>query len=279
LDWTGSPNAAGYRIEGSTDGGTNWNNPTLTPVGKDTTTYMTGLTCAIPYQYRVRAYNSQGNWGSSVASVRTDGCNTPAISVLAESQKRIHLSWVNTLVTASGFKVQRSSNGSSDWQDIGTAPGDASEYSDYSDIPIESLVCGTPYYYRIQAFNNNDGIIDIWSWSNTANTSTKPCGSPPTPIGLAAKPHTSHSNVITWILDDADTYQVERSLIGSTGWISLGSPLSQDTTRILDNQVEPGITYYYHIRATNNLYGDSLFSAAVPVQTYLSDFFTPLVLR
>jgi len=276
LDWTGSPNADGYRIERSADGGTTWNN--LTSVGKDTTTFMsTGLTCNMPYQYRVRAYNSQGNWGSDVASARTDACNTPAISLLAMSQKRINLSWVNTLVTASGFKVQRSLNGSSGWQGVGTAPGDAVGYSDYSDILIKSLACGTPYYYRIQPFNNNDGIPDIWSWSNTAHTSTKPCGPPPIPI-LAANPHTSHSNVLTWTqLDDALAYQVERSLNGSTGWISLGSPLSQNTTRFLDQQAEPGITYYYHVRATNS-FGDSDFSAAASVQTFLYDIFIPFVL-
>ncbi len=279
LDWTGSPNADSYRIEGSADGGKTWKNPTLTSVGKVTTTDMTGLTCGVSYQYRVRAYNSQGNWGSNVASARTDACTTPAISVLPRSQKRINLSWVNTLVTASGFKVQRSLNSSSGWQDIGTAPRDAvGYYSDYSDILIKSLACGTPYYYRIQPFNNNDGIPEIWSWSNTAYTSTKPCGPPPIPIP-AANPHTSHSNVLTWIrLDDADTYQLERSLNGSTGWISLGSPLSQDTTRFLDKQAEPGITFYYHVRATNS-YGDKGFSAAVPVQTYLYDFFIPFVLR
>jgi hypothetical protein len=271
LDWTGSPNADGYRIERSADGGTTWNNPTS--VVKGTTTYMsTGLTCNMPYQYRVRAYNSQGNWGSNVASARTDACNTPAISVLAMSQKRINLSWLGSLTTASSFKVIRSSNGSSGWTEIGTAPGEA---IGYSDIPLN---CGTPYYYRIQPFNNNDGITDNWSLSNTANTSTNPCGPPPKPI-LAANPHTSHSNVLTWTqLDDADTYQVERSLDGTTGWISLGSPLSQDTTRFLDNQVEPGINYYYHVRATNS-YGDSDFSVAASVQTYSFDFFTPFVLR
>ncbi|MBE3144272.1 MAG: fibronectin type III domain-containing protein [Planctomycetes bacterium] len=279
LDWTGSPNADGYRIERSADGGTTWNNQTSVLKGTPTTYMSTGLTCNIPYQYRVRAYNSQGYWGSNVASARTDTCTTPAISVLAMSQKRINLSWVNTLVTASGFKVQRSLNGSSGWQDVGTAPGDAVGYSDYSDILIKSLACGTPYYYRIQPFNNNDAIPDNWSLSNTAHTSTNPCGPPPKPI-LATNPHTSHSNVLTWTqLDDADTYQLERSLNFTTGWISLGSPLSQDTTRFLDQQAEPGITFYYHVRATNLAYGDSLFRAAVPVQTYLYDFFTPFVLR
>ena len=95
---------------------------------------------------------------------------------------------------------------------------------------------------------------------------------------LAANLHTSHSNVLTWTqLDDALAYQVERSLDFNTGWISLGSPLSQNTTRFLDQQAEPVITYYYHVRATNS-FGDSDFSAAASVQTYLYDFFTPFVL-
>ncbi len=271
LDWTGSPNAGGYRIERSDDGGTTWNIQTSV---EDTTTYMsTGLTCNTPYQYRVRAYNSLGDWEySNIANATTDGCTTPTISALVMSQKRINLSWAGSLKTASGFKVYRSVDGSSGWTLIGTAPGEA---SGYSDIP---LTCGTPYYYQIQPFNNNDGITDNWSLSNIANSSTNPCGPPPKPIGLAANPHTSHSNVITWTqLDDAVTYQLERSLNGTTGWEMLGPPLSQDTTRFLDHGLNPGVTYYYHVRANGS--GDSAFSDVASAKTYLFDRFIPLILQ
>jgi hypothetical protein len=279
LDWTGSPNAEGYRIEGSADGGTTWNNPDPPSVGKETTTYMsTDLTCGQAYQYRVRAYNLQGDWQySNTASASTDGCNTPAISILAMSQRRINLSWAGSLKTASGFTVMRSSDGSSDWTEIGTAPGEATGYSDF---PLD---CGTPYYYQIRPYNNNDGTTDTdtdywWDLSNIAFTSTNLCGPPPKPI-LAANPHTSHSNVLTWTqLDDADTYQLERSQDGETGWEMLDSDLSQDTTRFLDHGLDPGVTYYYHLRATNTL-GDSDFSDVVSSQTYIFDWFIPLILR
>jgi len=279
LDWTGSPTADGYRIEGSADGGNTWNNPISTLVGKETTTYMSiDLTCNTPYQYRVRAYNGLGDSKySNIASATTDGCFTPAISVEAMSQRRINLSWAGSLKTATGFKVYGLLN-DSDWTEIGTAPGEA---TGYSDIP---LICGTPYFYRIRPFNNNDGITDAdldywWDLSNAANTSTNPCDPPPKPIGLAVIPHTSHSNMLTWTqLDDADTYQLERSLEETPDWEVLGSALTQDTTTYLDNGLNPGVTYHYRILATNGS-GASDFSEPVSVKTYFYDWFIPLILR
>jgi hypothetical protein len=269
LDWTGSPNAEGFRIERSSDGGTTWS--LLTSVQADTF-IDTGLTCNKAYQYRVRAYQGSIDWQySNIATTTTDVCNTPTISAQAMSQRRINLAWVNILATANGFRIQRLN--SSTWEDVGTALGNASGYSDYP------LVCAQSNSYRVQPLNSNDGVEDNWPYSNTVIVSTNPCGPPPQPVGLVAISRTSHSITLTWTqLDDADTYHIERSPNGAVGWVSiLDFPLSQDITRFVDSHLDPGSTYYYRVYATNSL-GNSLISELISAKPYLRDLFFPGVM-
>jgi hypothetical protein len=82
------------------------------------------------------------------------------------SKTQIDLSWTDNSSHENGFKIERSPNGSSDWTQIATVGANVTTYSD------TTVVCDTPYYYRVRAYNAS-GNSD---YSNIANATTFPCG-------------------------------------------------------------------------------------------------------
>jgi hypothetical protein len=86
---------------------------------------------------------------------------TPALQTL------INLAWTDNSNTESGFKIERSPNGTSDWTQIATVGANITAY------PNTGLTCNTPYWYRVRAFNTNSDSL----YSNLANAATLPCGS------------------------------------------------------------------------------------------------------
>ena len=89
LSWTapaadGGATVSGYRIEVSTDAGTNWADANANTASTATTYQHMGLTAATTYHYRVSAINSAGTGtASNVASATTDA--VPALEVTIET--------------------------------------------------------------------------------------------------------------------------------------------------------------------------------------------------
>lgn len=81
LGWAdNSSNEDQFRIERSTDGGSNWS--FLANAAADATSYQnTGLTASTTYHYRVRAENSAGNSAYSNTANATTGSGTTLINV------------------------------------------------------------------------------------------------------------------------------------------------------------------------------------------------------
>lgn len=84
------------------------------------------------------------------------------------SQTRINLSWIDNSSNESGFKIERSPNGTSGWSQIATAGANVTTYAD------AGLTCGTTYYYRVRAYNAGGAS----GYSDVANTATSPCDAP-----------------------------------------------------------------------------------------------------
>ena len=89
------------------------------------------------------------------------------LSASAISASRIDLSWTDNSVNESGYRVERSPNGSDSWTEIGSVGSNATSYSD------TSLSCNTPYHYRVRAHRAGDGKYS--SYSNVANATTGTC--------------------------------------------------------------------------------------------------------
>lgn len=263
LSWVDALNESGYRLERTTDGSI-WDS--IADLPADSTAYVdNSLTCGQSYGYRLVTLAGGKVWGSSnSAFASTDACDPPGLSAVGVSRIRIRLTWSDTLSTESGYYVERSSDGSTDWERIATAPANAQSYSD------ASLDCGTTRFYRLQPFN----AFETWDASTPASASTFACDQlPNVPSGVVAAPHTAHAIRISWNDQDDLTY-IERSLDGLDGWVQISSA-PPGTTRYIDSGLEYATLYYYRLRAGNPV-GLSDYCAVVSARTFSFDYYFPI---
>ncbi len=205
LTWTdNSTNETGFKIERSPDGNTGW--AEIGTVTANTTTFQnTGLTANTPYYYRVRAYNTSGNSAYSNTSNATTSTIMPAaptnLSATAASSTQINLTWTDNSNNETGFKVERSPDGSTGWTEIASLAAGTTSYNN------TGLTSGIKYYYRVYAYNGGGNS----GYSNTANATTTSVP-PIAPSGLTAVALSPTSVKLTWTDNSSDEtgFEIER---------------------------------------------------------------------
>ena len=151
LEWSdNSGNETGFNIERSPNGINIWTE--IATAADNTTTYTdTDLAPGTAFYYRVAAYNQNGNSGfSNTASATTAEVppESPAnLGAVAASATQIDLSWQDTSGNETGFKIERSPDGTAQWAEIAVSGANTTGYPDTSVSP------GTTYYYRISSYN------------------------------------------------------------------------------------------------------------------------------
>lgn len=232
------------------------------------------LTCGTTYRFRVTAYNAYGeSTPSNTVSADTVICpptpNPFTLTATALSQSRIRLTWADTAREAN-YIVERSSNGTNWTQFEGITLDTNTTQFDYT-----GLACGYNAYYRVRAVNAGGQAV-----SNTQQISTNVCGVPPTPGGITVTPISAYMLQVSWndILDDEESYRVERSLNGVSGWSVVGYTQEDEVVFIDANAVDadgqPPATLWYRIVAING-YGASIPSSSVSGSTYPEIKFFP----
>jgi hypothetical protein len=255
LHWTdNSSNEDGFKIERSPNGTTGW--VQIATVGSNVQDYPnTGLTCGTPYWYRVRAYNAGGDSSySNIANATTQACTPPpaapsGLTATPFSQTQINLHWTDNSGNEDGFKIERSPNGSSGWVQIGTVGSNVQDY------PDSGLTCGTPYWYRVRAYNGGGDS----AYSNVANATTSPC-TPAAPTGLTATPVSQTQINLHWNdnSNNEDGFKIERSPNGTTGWVQIAT-VGSNVQDYPNTGLTCGTPYWYRVRAYN-VGGDSAYS-------------------
>ena len=244
LAWTdNASNETGFKIERSPDGST-WS--PLTTLGANVTSYNdTSLTASTTHYYRVYATNSGGDSSySNTANATTPppAPNAPTgLNVTPVSGSEIDLSWTDTSNNETGFKIERSPDGSA-WTQIATVGANIQTYQN------TGLSAGTTYYYRVKAYNAGGDT----AYTNTANTPTYP-PPPGVPTALTATAASSSQINLGWT-DNASTedgFKIERSPNGSTSWTQIATvgvnvQAYNDSTGLSANTI-----YYYRVRAYN----------------------------
>ena len=172
LSWADNAgNEDGFKIERCAGSGCT-NFAQIAQVGAGVLTYSnTGLASSTTYSYRVRAYNSGGDSSYSNTGTATTPAAVPAapaaptnLTASTVSATRIDLKWTDTANNESGFKIERSLDGST-FAEIATAGGNVTTYSS------TGLTCNTFYYYRVRAYNTTGNS----AYSNTAKKKTSQC--------------------------------------------------------------------------------------------------------
>jgi subtilisin family serine protease len=246
LSWSDVSGETVYKVERSANGTSGWSQ--IGTTGQNVTNYAdTGLAAATTYYYRVVATNTGGDSPpSDVASATTKAPPPPApppaptgLTATAVSSSDIDLSW-SDVSGETGYRVERSPDGSNGWSAIGSTGQNVTTYVD------TGLAAATTYYYRVVATNTGGDSPP----SNIASATTLP-SPPPAPTGLTAAAASSTRIDLSWTDVAGETgYKVERSANGTSGWSQIGTA-GQNVTTYVDTGLAAATTYYYRVVATN----------------------------
>jgi parallel beta-helix repeat protein len=202
LTWTDtSSNEEGFKIERSTSAGSGF--AVIATVAANVANYSdSNLTSSTTYYYRVKAYNSAGE--SAYTAMVSTATQAPPLTapaaptslvISSATSTLINLSWTDNSSDETGFKVEKSADGTT-FAQLATVGANVVAYSD------TGLTALTTYYYRVRAYNS----IGNSSYSNTANATTQ---APPL-VSLSAVTALYPANGVNWNdyvkNDDVDIY-------------------------------------------------------------------------
>jgi hypothetical protein len=140
-----------------------------------------GLAPATTYFYRVIGTTAAGDAPTSdVVSVTTlEGlADPPVVTVVAVSSSQIDLGWVD-VATETGYRIERSLDGATDWITVGSAGQDVTAYSD------SNLASGMTYFYRVIATNaaGDSAPSNVVDETTTVDATTPPDPPSVVPVG------------------------------------------------------------------------------------------------
>jgi subtilisin family serine protease len=238
LTWTDNATAeSGYKIERSTDG-VNFTQIAILPANY--TSYPNqSLPPATTYYYRVRAYGGAFHSPFSNVATATTQPAPAAPSGLAAtpiSSSRIDLSWTDNATNETGFKIERSTDGTT-FSQVSVVGANAQSFSNLN------LAGGTLYYYRVRAY---DGANHS-AFSNTASATTQP--TPAAPSNLNATALSSSQVKLTWTDNAVNEagFKLQRSTDGVT--FSDLATLKVNSIAYSATGLTSATTYYFRVRA------------------------------
>jgi hypothetical protein len=160
----------------------------------------------------------------------------------------VNLSWTDNSGNETGFRIERSANGSA-FAKIATVGANVTGYSD------SGVAKSTTYSYRVSAFNSAGS-------SANSNAATVALVVPAAPTNLTVQV-AKHGDVTLKWKDNGNSetaFQIERSSTGSG--FTVIALTGASTTTYHDTTARRKQTYYYRVAAKNNV-GLSSYSNVV----------------
>ena len=174
LFWTGVPEAVGYEVQYSWDGGKTWGSKTTSG---DTTASVDELVAGVYCMFRVRAEFDEGmsDWSDTVVvqTLSTLPDKPTNVEVTDTAATSVTLSWTG-VPDAVRYEIQYSLDGGKSWI-LGTTS------DDISSVNVDKLAADMHYLFRVRAVMSEGGKSD---WSDVVVAKTSAAES----IAAAAKP-------------------------------------------------------------------------------------------
>ena len=210
------------------------------------------------YTYRIIAVNAAGSSAPSATATIRLSSNAVTLTVTAAGDAAT-LSWSNNVTTATGWIIERSTDGTT-FSKVATLQG--AGITSHTDT---GLISGRRYYYRVKTTNTASSVAGR---SNIASV-TAPL---PMPQKLVATALSSTTIQLKWqpAVPASIGFTIERSADGfATIDQSVDLPTTQ--TAYLDMNAEAGRTYAYRLRVRTasgtSIPTELAFATALPTAT------------
>lgn len=251
LHWTDmSWNETGFKIESSSDNGSNWDVVTTTDSG--VTSYTdSSASVGTTYQYRVMAVGaSENSTYSNTATIAVTPATPANLTASSFSATRIDLDW-DDVTGETGYRVDRSANNAT-WVTLTSLGAGVSAFSN------TELTAGTKYYYRVVALSAAGNSLPTAS----VNSTTRPVA----PTTLTGTP-TATTIALAWTNVAGETgYKIERSTDGST-WAQIATTAA-NVVAYTNTALASNTSYSYRVKAIN-AGGESTATSALTKKTLL----------
>ncbi|MBI3193968.1 MAG: fibronectin type III domain-containing protein [Ignavibacteriae bacterium] len=171
LEWTdNSDNEDGFYIERGPGGTTDYS-LVATVNANDSVYKMRGLSSSTSYNFRVRAFNTDGQseYSNVITRATLQIQGVPAAPSLVQvdnvtlSHDKVRFTWTDRSANEDGFHIERAPAGTQDFVQIAIAEVNAKEYTDYE------VQQSTRYSYRVRAYN----LAGLSNYANTITALTK----------------------------------------------------------------------------------------------------------
>jgi fibronectin type 3 domain-containing protein len=177
------------------------------------------------------------------SSVTTSKPAAPSsLTAASASSSQINLNWIDNSSVESGYKIERSTDGTTFGQ-IGTVGANITSYAS------TGLAASSKYYYRVRAYNESgdSGYSNIASATTSAAVTT-----PSAPTGATATASSSSQINLAWTdsSSNEDGFWVRRSLDGTS--FSVVATLPANASSHSDAGLSESTKYYYRITAFNS---------------------------
>ncbi len=272
---TGGSAITGYRVQVSTDGGTNYMNVSPAHTGTTRTYSDTGLAPNTRRYYRVYASTMAGE---SQAPSNTDDATTAmrmapgaptGVTVTASGRTILLVSWTAPTDDGgrpiTGYQIEVSDDGTNYDDEVPNTMSTATSYVD------RGLSAGDTRHYRVSAISSEGtGTASTAGMGTTVASSVMAVPSDPT--GLAATPSGRTLIVLSWTAPSntggsaITGYQVEWSSDGSTGWTDVIGDTESAATTYIDRGLSAGSTRHYRVSAINTT-GTGTYSTSAMATT------------
>ncbi len=241
MNWSeASGNQTGFRIERFDNGV--WTSHGTT--GSAVTTFTnSSVACGQDYQYRVWAFNSNGDSPSpsNSATVSLLPCPPTSLSLTASPPLpyQMVLNWSETGVNQTGFRIERLDN--EIWTYNGTTGAAVTTFTD------ATVACGHDYQYRVWAYNDGGSSL---SPSNSPTASILPC--PPTGLSLTTESMIRINLQWNDTSQNEDGFRIERSLDNLPPSWDWSATVGSNVTTYSDASLTCGTSYVYRVIAYNS---------------------------